>query len=257
MATSTTSTTIPSGAGCADIQARIQAEIGDGSQFETRGQLVRTVNALVRAEGEVDGSCRACIVRQYARRIPPAQQQPCGPSGSPRAAFLAGMDQPLSAVKLLLKTSDTAEKALFLSKDASIQPPVLNESTDPTLFGASVELCSQAGHAFFDLPAESWHANRGGSVFKYTRTGSGADVKVALIKGGRTLKVVSKAVGLPLGGGVGPVGVRVSTGDVRNCALFTSETIVKDEPGKYMARSALAGAIADCSDASLGCISPP
>ena len=54
----------------------------------------------------------------------------------------------------------------------------------------------------------------------------------------------------------GPVGVRVSTGDVRNCALFTSETIVRDEPGKYVAQSALAGAVADCSDAALGCNLP-
>jgi hypothetical protein len=255
--TSTTTTTIPTGAGCADIQARIQAEIGDGSQFENRGQLMMQVIELLPKDGEVDGSCRACIVRQFARGVPVSDQVPCGPSDSARAAFSIGVDQPLSAVKLLLKATDTAEKALFLSKDSSIQPPVLNGPTDPTLFGASVELCSQAGHAFFDLPAQSWHVNGSGSVFKFTRTGSGADVKVALIKGGRTLKVVSKAVGLPLGGGMGPVGVRVSTGDVRNCALFTPETILKDEPGKYLAQSALAASLTDCSDASLGCSSLP
>jgi hypothetical protein len=212
---------------------------------------------LVRAADPVDGDCRACIVRQFARSIPTAQQQPCGPDDSARAALAVGVDQPLSAVKLLLKSSATAEKALFLSKDAAIQTPLLNGPNDPTLFGASVEFCSAGGHAVFDLPAHAWHQNGTGTVFKYTASGSGADVKVALIKGGRTLKVVSKAVGLPLDGGIGPVGVRVATGEVRNCALFTSATILKDEPGKYIAQSALAGAITDCSDVSLGCPSQP
>ena len=138
----------------------------------------------------------------------------------------------------------------------AIRPPLVGTATDPTLFGATVEFCSAQGRVTFDLPAQFWHASGSGSVFKYTQAGSAVDIKVALIKGGRTLKIVSKAVGIPLPGGLGAVGVRVTTGDVRNCALFTASTILKDEPGKYAAHSALAGAIGDCSDASLGCGAP-
>jgi hypothetical protein len=109
----------------------------------------------------------------------------------------------------------------------------------------------------FDLPAIFWRGNGSGSVLKFRRPGASADVRVALIKGGRMLKIASKAVGLPLPGGFGAVGVRVVTGDVRNCALFTLETIVQDEPGRYVAQAARFDAVADCDDESLGCFAVP
>jgi len=249
-------------------QRRIQLIIGDGSTFENHGQVMKRVNQLLNEEKDALGpDCRACVVRQFARQVPIADQLPCvqrklsalgvQTESSALAPRSVGTDQPLSAVKVLLKATSTAEKALFLSKDAAIYPPLANTPTDPTLFGATIELCSAQGSAAFDLPAHLWHMSGSGSVFKFTRTGSGADVKVALIKGGRTLKIVSKAVGIPLPGALGAVGVRVTTGDVRNCALFTLGTIVKDEPGKYVARGASGDAVADCSDASLGCSFAP
>jgi hypothetical protein len=120
-----------------------------------------------------------------------------------------------------------------------------------------VEFCTAQGTAVFDLPANLWRANGRGSVLKFKRPGRSADVRVALIKGGRMLKIASRGVGLPLPGGVGAVGVRIVTGDVRNCALFTLETIVKDDPGRYIARAARADAVADCDDESLGCFAVP
>jgi len=249
---------MPSDDVCLSAQQHAQIVVGDGSEFKNHGQLMKGVNQLLNAEKDVLDDCRACIVRQFARQIPVEDQLPCGRrDGEGRSLRAVGAGQPLSAVKLLLKASATSEKALFLSKDTLIRPPLANTPTDPTLFGATVEFCSAQGSASFDLPANFWHMNGTGSVFKFVQTGSSVDVKVALIKGGRTLKIVSKAVGIPLPGGLGNVGVRVTTGDVRNCALFTAETIVKDEPGKYIAQGAAVDAVADCSDASLGCPAAP
>jgi hypothetical protein len=247
-----------------EAQRYVQSVVGDGSQFKNHGQLMKRVTQLLNERENLPKDCRACIVRQFARHIPAGEQLPCrlrtkgiGGLGGPGIPPWTGPDQPLSAVKLLLKVSPTAEKAMFLSKDPAIYPPIANAPSDPTLFGATVEFCSAQGTAVFDLPANAWHLNGSGSVFKFTQPGTSADVKVAIIKGGRTLKIVSKAVGLPLPGGLDAVGVRVTTGDVRNCALFTLETIVKDEPGHYVAQDAHLDAVADCSNESLGCFVVP
>jgi hypothetical protein len=76
-------------------------------------------------------------------------------------------------------------------------------------------------------------------------------VKVAVIKQGKVLKVVSKDAGLPLAGAQGSVGIRVQTGLTRNCAFFGPSTIIKDEANKFIAKHALASAISDCADSTL------
>jgi hypothetical protein len=48
------------------------------------------------------------------------------------------------------------------------------------------------------------------------------------------------------------VGIRLTTGSLRNCALFDPSTIVRDEAGGFVARGAVAETLSDCSDASLG-----
>jgi hypothetical protein len=170
-------------------------------------------------------------------------------------------DQPVEGRKLVLKRSASGrEKAVFLSKDTALIGPTLGGSDDPMLVGATVDLCSDAGMASFTLPASNWRANGPGTVFKFTNKGAPeppSSVKTALIKGGRTLKVVSKEAGLPLLGAEGQVAVRVTTGTTRNCALFTSDDVQKEAEGKLIAKKSSADALADCSDAALGCASSP
>lgn len=170
-------------------------------------------------------------------------------------------DQPVEGRKLLLKRSASGkEKAVFLSKDTALIGPTLGGSDDPTVVGATVDLCSNAGTASFTLPASNWRANGPGTVFKFTNKGAPqppSSVKTALIKGGRTLKVVSKEAGLPLLGAEGQVAVRVTMGTTRNCALFTSDDIQKEAEGKLIAKTSSADVLADCSDAALGCTGSP
>jgi hypothetical protein len=76
-------------------------------------------------------------------------------------------------------------------------------------------------------------------------------VRTAVIKQGKVLKVVAKDTGLALRWPQRGVGIRIQTGLLRNCARFGAGTIVRDEPGKFIAKNASASGLADCSDASL------
>jgi hypothetical protein len=170
-------------------------------------------------------------------------------------------DHPVEGRKLVMKRSASGnEKAVFLSKDTALVGPTLGGSDDPMLVGATVDFCSDAGSASFSLPASSWRANNPGTVFKFTNNGAPeapSAVKMALIKGGRTLKIVSKQAGLPLQGTEGQVAVRVTTGTTRNCALFGPDDVQKDAEGKLIAKTSSADGLADCSDATLGCGGSP
>ena len=48
------------------------------------------------------------------------------------------------------------------------------------------------------------------------------------------------------------VAVRVTTGLLRNCALFDGATILRDEPNRFIAKRAVAPVVTDCSNAALG-----
>src|SRR5439155_1233389 len=48
------------------------------------------------------------------------------------------------------------------------------------------------------------------------------------------------------------VGVRLTVGSWRTCALFDAATVVQDRPGRFVAKEARASRLSDCSDASLG-----
>ena len=49
----------------------------------------------------------------------------------------------------------------------------------------------------------------------------------------------------------GSVGVRVTTGTLRNCARVGGR-VLRDEAGKFIAKDGLAADLVDCSDAELG-----
>jgi hypothetical protein len=237
----------------------VREDIGDGSQFKKQRQLLKRATELVEAQPDILDDCRACIVRQFQRRIASDDHLPC----RERTRGIGGLpggtddDRPVAGAKLLLLATAANERLTFLSKDAGVAAPLVNTPSDPTLFGATVELCTAEGTVVFDLPANFWRVSRSGSVFKFKQRGAPADVKVAVIQGGRGLKVSSSAVGVAVPGGLGPVGVRVSTGVVRNCVLFPPDSIVTDEPGRYLAEGAAAGAALDCGNDALGCAAVP
>lgn len=171
------------------------------------------------------------------------------------------VDQPIEGRKLVMKRSASGkEKAVFLAKDSEIPAPSPGGSDDPVQVGATVEFCSNAGSASFSMPASNWKSNTPGTVFKFGNKSAPeppSAVKVALIKGGRTLKIVSKQAGLPLLGNEGVVAVRVTMGTTRQCAVFDSDDVQKDVERQLIAKTSSTDGLVDCSDAALGCAGSP
>jgi hypothetical protein len=60
------------------------------------------------------------------------------------------------------------------------------------------------------------------------------------------------STGVPLAVPEGAVGIRVRAGSLRTCALFDVPTVRRDQPGRFVASGALAAAVPDCRDTTLG-----
>ncbi len=66
---------------CGQVQLAAQTAVGGGGPYKNRGQVVRTAANVVSpaaAAGTITKACASCIMNQFARGIPVAQQQPCG-----------------------------------------------------------------------------------------------------------------------------------------------------------------------------------
>jgi hypothetical protein len=67
---------------CAQLQEMVQAAVGDEdpAMYKNHGKYVSTVAKMVDPyleSGEIDSVCASCIVSQFARRIPIAEQEAC------------------------------------------------------------------------------------------------------------------------------------------------------------------------------------
>jgi hypothetical protein len=181
------------------------------------------------------------------------------------AGSAAAADQPIAGKKLVIKRSGAGiEKLVFVSKDTSYLFPAIGGADDPatgTPGGAVVELFSQndPGGGSLSVPAglgkPGWRVKDGSvDLYKFINSlapGGISPVRVLVVKQGRVLKISAKSTGLALAGSQGSVGIRVSFGSLRSCAFFGPTTVRRDEPNRFLARNALAGAVPDCSDASL------
>jgi hypothetical protein len=75
-------------------------------------------------------------------------------------------------------------------------------------------------------------------------------VRVAVLKRGRSVKVVAAQTGFPLVAPLGGVGIRLVSGNQATCSFFHAGTVVTDEPGRFEARGP--GAIsASCDQVTL------
>ena len=71
-------------AACRTAQLSVQATVGDENPaiYKNHGAYVSAAAAAANVflfAGEIDSVCHSCIVSQFARRIPIAEQEPCGP----------------------------------------------------------------------------------------------------------------------------------------------------------------------------------
>ncbi|MBM4242199.1 MAG: hypothetical protein FJ148_00055 [Deltaproteobacteria bacterium] len=69
------------------------------------------------------------------------------------------------------------------------------------------------------------------------------------------LRVRAPSAGLALTAPEGAIAVRVEMGATRVCALFDGASVRRNEPGRFIAREADAGALDDCDDDSLAGLS--
>lgn len=71
-------------AACREVQRITQLTVGDENPavYRNHGDYVSAAAAVVSAalsEGRIDAECSSCIMNQFARRIPVAEQTVCGP----------------------------------------------------------------------------------------------------------------------------------------------------------------------------------
>src|SRR5689334_24587092 len=138
------------------------------------------------------------------------------------------VDQPLDARKLTLRrTASGQEKLSFLTKDPNIPFPAIGSADDPAkTSGVVIELFSQnAGQGTLVIPnAVGWLTRDGSpSLYKFVNKLAPTGVSTIssfLLKNGKAIRVRGASTGLPSGGTLGPVGIRITMGSLRACALF-------------------------------------
>jgi len=166
----------------------------------------------------------------------------------------SALDQPISGAKIVLKTG----KLQFLSKDPAFLFPSPGGADDPTTQGATVELFSESGMIFsIAIPAgvatPGWsppEPDEYGFVNKDAPDGPSMMRSVSMRQANR-LKIVGRNIGPFVNGPLVNVGLRITTGSLRSCALFNEATVRKDVAGAFVARNATAAALGDCSDGAL------
>mgnify|MGYP001236368815 CR=1 FL=1 len=178
-------------------------------------------------------------------------------------------DQPIGAEGLKLETSRSGARLVFVSRDPGFLFPAIGSADDPATGapgGVVIDLFSQQpGQASLSVPPGAGNpgwSTRPGAHSSYRFRNALAPMGIATLRAvtlrqGNLLTLKARDTGLALTSQQGPIGIRITTGTLRSCALFDAATIVMDRPGRYVAKHALAASISDCSDASLGLPPPP
>jgi hypothetical protein len=175
-------------------------------------------------------------------------------------AFAA--DTGITGTKLVIRAHGTTKKLAFVSKDPLAPFPPLGSADDPatgTPGGATVELVVPGGTGTLAVPpgigTPGWRthdATLDSYAYKNTSAPAGPSVVRSLgLRQSRQLKVNARDVPIPLDAPLGSVGIRITMGSTRSCALFDASTIVRDAPGDFSARGAVVKP-ADCSETTLG-----
>jgi hypothetical protein len=87
------------------------------------------------------------------------------------------------------------------------------------------------------LPASGWTTGGGGAKFKNRDAPDGVSpVRVAVLRQGRSIKVVARRTGFALATPLVGVGLRLVSGTLATCSYFHAGTVVTDVPGRFEAR---------------------
>lgn len=175
------------------------------------------------------------------------------------AADARAADTGIQGTKLILRVRGATAKLVFVSKDSLAPFPAIGSADDPatgTPGGATIELVTPAGTGALVVPGGAGWKAKDGSLDTYTYRNSAAPggsspVRSLSMRQGRMLKIVARGVPIATTAPLGSVGIRITFGTTRTCALFDASTIVTDTPGAFSARDATVSP-SDCSAASLG-----
>ncbi len=178
------------------------------------------------------------------------------------AGGVLAVDRPIDADKLVLRQTNAGVRVIFVTRDQSFLFPAIGSVDDPvngTPGGAVVEIFSKTEGVFpAAAPAGSgdpgWTARDGGSfdAHRYrNRGGSGARLRTLIARQGRVMKVRVEDAGLAMSSKQDSVGIRITFGSTRSCALFSGTGVRRDQAGLFVGRGGVAGALGDCSDNAL------
>ncbi len=174
--------------------------------------------------------------------------------------FVSSVGRANDAARLVLRRRKGKEKLVFVSKDPSFLFPAIGSTDDPgtgSPGGALLELASlaePAGAALAVPPglgkpgSQSKDANT--DLHKYVNPDAPlgpSPVKSLTLKEGKGIKVIARAVGLALTEPQRAVGVRLTTGSLRNCVVFDAATIRHDEPDRFDAKAKIRS-VPDCTE---------
>lgn len=165
----------------------------------------------------------------------------------------ACVDRPVDGVKLQLRRRNGRQKLLWVARNAGGES--LGPTFDPTTSGATLEMYSPfAAPVSMPLPAAGWTAATAAGGFRFSNRDAPdgiSPVRLAVLKGGQSIKVVAPATGFLLDAPLGGVGIRLVAGTVATCSLFHAGTVVAEELGRFEARGP--GAVsAGCDRTTLG-----
>src|SRR6185295_7033712 len=136
---------------------------------------------------------------------------------------------------------------LSFSSRAAILAPTPGDGDDPRTVGATFRIFNpdSGESATFDLPAFGWTL-KGGSIYRFTNPSAPAppsQVKISMIRQGRSLSVKAKATGITLNEQTqGRIGIVFTSGSIRYCALFAPPFVKRDRAGSFKAAKAPAPA---------------
>lgn len=158
-------------------------------------------------------------------------------------AVAHGADQLAPGKKLDVRAAGAKQSVRFSSK-GSFTVPTPGSADDPTIGGATFRLVNPTtSESFtFSLPNRHWALSPKGTAYRYRDFAlSEPDRVVSAFLGAGSLKIVIKNTGISLDEpSQGALSLVLASGAVRFCARFDDGAIVKDGPGRFTAKNAVA-----------------
>ncbi|MEW6268395.1 MAG: hypothetical protein AB1689_03755 [Thermodesulfobacteriota bacterium] len=167
-------------------------------------------------------------------------------------------DRPVAGRSVKLMAAGAKTRLAFASRDPALLFPAIGSGDDPatgTPGGIEIDVFARGAApasvgAAKGLGTPGWRVVDG-KVDTYVYRGRGGPLALALLRRGTLLQVAAADLEMTLAAPLGAVAVRVTTGTLRSCAVFTEGSVRRDRPGLFVARDAAAPQIADCEDHTL------